>query len=146
MTRPVILTAMLSTLLAGASASADDSSLPWSDEVGQWFLTPFVGETFVDDDRLLDDDIHYGVALGRHLNEKWSAQLSLYGGDFGADRTPAETPSWPASFDGSINGGSFDLMRVFAEVEKTAKMIQSEEAAPPKDKRQEVAPEAQPKQ
>ena len=36
---------------------------------------PFVGETFVDDDRLLDDDLHYGVAFGKHLNEDWSAQL-----------------------------------------------------------------------
>ncbi len=43
-----------------------------------------------------------------------------------------------------ILGGN--LMRVFAEVEKTAKMIQAEEAAPPKDKRREVAPDAPPKQ
>ena len=43
-----------------------------------------------------------------------------------------------------ILGGN--LMRVFAEVEKTAKVIQAEEAAPPRDKRQEVAPEAPPKQ
>ena len=40
-----------------------------------------------------------------------------------------------------ILGGN--LMRVFTEVEKTAKMIQAEDAAPPKDKRQEVAPDAQ---
>ena len=39
-----------------------------------------------------------------------------------------------------ILGGN--LMRVFTEVEKTAKQIQAEEAAPPKDKRQEVAPDA----
>ncbi len=43
-----------------------------------------------------------------------------------------------------ILGGN--LMRVFGEVEKTAKMIQAEEAAPPKDTRHEIAPEAQPKQ
>ena len=36
-------------------------------------------------------------------------------------------------------------MRVFGEVEKTAKVIQAEEAANP-DKRPEVAPDAQPKQ
>jgi membrane dipeptidase len=39
-----------------------------------------------------------------------------------------------------ILGGN--LMRVFAEVEKTAKMIQAEEAAPPKDMRHELAPDA----
>ena len=39
-----------------------------------------------------------------------------------------------------ILGGN--LMRVFGEVEKTAKQIQAEEAAPPKDKRQVVAPES----
>jgi membrane dipeptidase len=42
-----------------------------------------------------------------------------------------------------ILGGN--LMRVFGEVEKTAKIIQAEEAANP-DKRHEVAPDAQPKQ
>ncbi len=39
-----------------------------------------------------------------------------------------------------ILGGN--LMRVFAEVEKTAKVIQAEEAAPPKDMRHELAPDA----
>ncbi len=39
-----------------------------------------------------------------------------------------------------ILGGN--LMRVFAEVEKTAKLIQAEEAAPSKDKRNEIAPDA----
>ena len=39
-----------------------------------------------------------------------------------------------------ILGGN--LMRVFAEVEKTAKMIQAEDAAPPKDQRRELAPDA----
>ena len=41
-----------------------------------------------------------------------------------------------------ILGGN--LMRVFSEVEKTAKTIQAEAAVPPKDKRQEVAPDAAP--
>ena len=43
-----------------------------------------------------------------------------------------------------ILGGN--LMRVFADVEKTAKMIQAEEAAGSKDTRREVAPEAPSKQ
>jgi OOP family OmpA-OmpF porin len=112
--RSLVIATAAVCALSGGAARADDASLPWSDEVGQWFLMPYVGETFVDDDRLLDDDLHYGLALGKHLSEDWSLQLNLYGGEFDADRSPAETPSWPASFDGSINGGSFDLMRVFA--------------------------------
>ncbi len=43
-----------------------------------------------------------------------------------------------------ILGGN--LMRVFAEVEKTAKQIQAEDAAPPTDKRREIAPDAPSKQ
>jgi membrane dipeptidase len=42
-----------------------------------------------------------------------------------------------------ILGGN--LMRVFSEVEKTAKQIQAEDATGNKDKRPEIAPEAAPK-
>ena len=49
----LLLSAVGAALLAGAPARAD-SSLPWNDEVGQWFVAPFVGMTFVDDDRLLE--------------------------------------------------------------------------------------------
>jgi membrane dipeptidase len=43
-----------------------------------------------------------------------------------------------------ILGGNF--MRVFAEVEKTAKQIQAEESSAIKDKRREVGPDAPPNQ
>jgi hypothetical protein len=49
----VLASAIVTALLASTAARADDSSLPWNDEVGQWFVAPFVGYTFVDDDRLL---------------------------------------------------------------------------------------------
>jgi OOP family OmpA-OmpF porin len=114
MSKHAVLAIACASALISSPARADDTSYPWKDEVGQWFVMPYLGQTFVDDDRLLDDDLHYGVALGKHLNEEWSAQLNLYDGDFDADRSPAETPSWPASFEGSISGLSFDLMRVFA--------------------------------
>ena len=48
----LLLSAVGAALLAGTPARAD-STLPWNDEVGQWFVAPFVGMTFVDDDRLL---------------------------------------------------------------------------------------------
>ncbi len=108
----LLLSAIGAALLAGAPARAD-SSLPWNDEVGQWFVAPFVGMTFVDDDRLLDDDLIYGASVGKHLDERWSAQLTGYSSDFDNDGLRPEW-TWPATFDGSISGLSFDLMRVFA--------------------------------
>ena len=108
----LLLSAIGAALLAGAPARAD-SSLPWNDEVGQWFVAPFVGMTFVDDDRLLDDDLIYGASVGKHLDERWSAQLTGYSSDFDNDGLRPEW-TWPATFDGSISGVSFDLMRVFA--------------------------------
>jgi OOP family OmpA-OmpF porin len=107
----VLLSAVALAIAAAAPAKADDH--PWNDEVGQWFVAPFVGMTFVDDDRLLDDGMHWGAAVGRHLSQTWSAQISAYGGDFDNDgRKPEWT--WPASYDGTLSGASLDLMRVFA--------------------------------
>jgi len=108
----VLASAIAAALFASAAAQANDSSLPWNDEVGQWFVAPFVGYTFVDSDRLLDDDIHYGASIGKHLSKHWSLQLTAYTGDFDNDGKRPEW-TWPASFDGSLSGGSIDLMRVF---------------------------------
>ena len=109
----LLVSAVALGLGAVAPAMADDSSHPWNDEVGQWFVAPFVGHTFVDDDRLLDDGLHWGASIGKHLNEHWTAQLTGYSGDYDNDgRRPEWT--WPASFDGSMSGVSADLMRVFA--------------------------------
>ncbi len=100
-------------LLCAATARADDSSHPWNDEVGQWFVAPFVGYTWVDSNRYLDDGMHWGAALGKHLSEDWSAQIAGYTGDF--DNNGEKDPSWgwPASFDATLSGVSLDLMRVF---------------------------------
>ena len=107
----VLIAAVAMGLAAAAPAKADDH--PWNDEVGKWFVAPFVGMTFVDDDRLLDDGMHYGASIGKHLSETWSAQLTGYTGDFDNDGKKPEW-RWPATFDGSISGASLDLMRVFA--------------------------------
>ena len=109
----ILSSAVCLGMLAAGAARADDASQPWSDEVGQWFVAPFVGYTMVDSDRKLEDDIHYGASLGKHLSDKWSVQLTGYTGDFDNDGLKPEW-TWPASFDGSISGVSFDLMRVFA--------------------------------
>src|SRR5512134_1116930 len=104
----VLASAIVTALLASTAARADDSSLPWNDEVGQWYVAPFVGYAFVDDDRLLEDDILYGASVGKHLNKDWSLQLTAYTGDFDNDGLRPEW-NWPATFDGSLSGVSFDL-------------------------------------
>jgi OOP family OmpA-OmpF porin len=107
----LLLSAVALGLAASAPAGADDH--PWNDEVGQWFVAPFIGYSWLDDDRLLEDDMHWGASIGKHLSEKWSAQITAYDGDYDNDGMKPEW-TWPASFDGSISGASLDLMRVFA--------------------------------
>jgi OmpA-OmpF porin, OOP family len=109
----LLVSAVVLAFAAATPARADDSTHPWNDEVGQWFVSPFVGMSFLDDDRLLDDGLHYGASIGKHLSDKWSAQLTGYTGDFDNDGKKPEW-TWPASFDGSISGVSFDVLRVFA--------------------------------
>ena len=103
-------TAMLATAIGLAAlavmpARAADPNRPWNDEVGQWFVAPFVGYTWTDSDRHLSDDVHYGAALGKHLTDKWSMQIEGYTSDFSGDPD--------SSADATISGGSLDLMRVF---------------------------------
>jgi OOP family OmpA-OmpF porin len=107
----VLVSCVALALAAAAPAKADNH--PWDDEVGHWYVAPFVGMTFVDDERLLDDGMHWGASIGKHLSDTWSAQLTGYSGDFDNDGMKPEW-TWPASFDGSISGVSLDLLRVFA--------------------------------
>ena len=49
-------TAMLATAiglatLAAMPARAADPNRPWNDEVGQWFVAPFIGYTWTDSGR-----------------------------------------------------------------------------------------------
>ena len=109
----VLFSAIGLAMLAGAPARADDSSHPWNDEVGQWFVAPFIGYAWLDSSRLLDDNLYWGASLGKHLSEDWSAQISGYTGDY--DNNGQKDPSWnwPASFDATLSGVMLDLMRVF---------------------------------
>jgi len=111
MRKPAVLVSAVATaVLASAAAGAAE---PWDEEVGHWFVSPFVGYSWLDSERLLENDLHWGASIGKHLSEQWSAQITGYTGDYDNDgRKPEWT--WPASFDGSISGASLDLMRVFA--------------------------------
>ena len=116
-----VLASVISTaLLGGATASAEQ---PWDAEVGHWFATPFVGYAFLDSDRLLDDGVYWGGSLGKHLSEKWSAQITGYTGNYDNNGEKKPEWSWPASFDGSISGASLDLMRVFARDGKVSPYV-----------------------
>ena len=119
----VLMSAIGLAMLAGAPAQADDSSHPWNDEVGQWFVAPFIGYAWLDSNRLLDDGAYWGASLGKHLSDDWSAQITGYTGDY--DNNGQKDPSWtwPASFDATISGVSLDLMRVFSRSSKISPYV-----------------------
>jgi OOP family OmpA-OmpF porin len=106
----ILATAVGLAALASMPARAADPNRPWSDEVGQWFVAPFVGYAWTDSDRFLNDDVHYGAAIGKHLTDKWSLQLEGYTSDFNGD------PDGNA--DATLSGGAIDLMRVFGRANR----------------------------
>ena len=119
----VLASAIGLAMLSGAPAQADDSSLPWNDEVGQWFVAPFIGYAWLDSDRLLDDGAYWGASLGKHLSEDWSAQISGYTGDYDNNGQKDSSWNWPASFDATLSGVSLDLMRVFSRSNKISPYV-----------------------
>jgi OOP family OmpA-OmpF porin len=117
----ILATAVGLAALVSTPAHAADPNRPWSDEVGQWFVAPFVGYTWTDSDRLLDDDIHYGASFGKHLTDKWSLQLTAYTGDFnGQVSGNSESRSGSNVGDATLSGGSIDLMRVFGRANRVS--------------------------
>lgn len=48
-----------------------------ADEVGMWYLTPQGGYLWTDHDRGVDDDVLYGLTLGKHVSDNWSLELNL---------------------------------------------------------------------
>jgi OOP family OmpA-OmpF porin len=70
---------VLGCLLVAGTASAET---PADDNVvGHWYLAPKIGATITDHDRSVGDGVFYGLAIGKHLNEDWSAELNLLSGD-----------------------------------------------------------------
>jgi len=119
----VLLSAIGLAMLAGAPAQADDSSHPWNDEVGQWFVAPFIGYAWLDSNRLLDDGAYWGASVGKHLSEDWSAQITGYTGDYDNNGQKQSSWNWPASFDATLSGVSLDLMRVFSRDNKISPYV-----------------------
>ena len=119
----VLFSAIGLAMLAGTPAQADDSSHPWNDEVGQWFVAPFIGYAWLDSNRLLDDGAYWGASIGKHLSEDWSAQITGYTGDYDNNGQKQSSWNWPASFDATLSGVSLDLMRVFSRDSKISPYV-----------------------
>lgn len=84
--------ALLCALAAPALATADD--------VGDWYLTPQVGGILVDEDRPVQDgDWLYGLAVGKHLSQGLSMELSLTGSQIGGGAARGDLSLWSGSLD-----------------------------------------------
>ncbi len=92
---------MVSLLFAGVAYGAD---MAVNDEIGRWYIAPKLGATFTDSSRGADDDLFYGVALGKHLNDDWSAELNLVSGKHDGERNASDV---------RISAVSADVLRVF---------------------------------
>jgi OOP family OmpA-OmpF porin len=114
MKKSLLLASALSlAVLAAGPARAADTDHPWNDEVGQWFVAPFIGYTWLDSARLLDDGMYWGASLGKHLSKDWTAQITGYTGDYDNNGELKPEWKWPATFDATLSGVALDLMRVF---------------------------------
>ncbi|MFT3904791.1 MAG: OmpA family protein [Steroidobacteraceae bacterium] len=81
-------------LFATAAFAADD----------QWYLAPQIGGTFTDSERKVDDALFYGLAIGKHLNDRWALEFNALGGSHdGKSGMP----------DLDISALSVDLLRSF---------------------------------
>jgi OmpA-OmpF porin, OOP family len=77
-----------------------------ADQVGQTYLTPNAGAIFTDSDRRIDnDEIVYGVGLGRHFSKAWSGEINF----LDSDNLDFDTGSGQVSF----RSFSADALRVF---------------------------------
>jgi OmpA-OmpF porin, OOP family len=90
-------------LAASTAFGADPSG--GADEVGQFYITPELGGTFVNGgDRHADDALYYGGAVGENFSEDWSGELNAVTGKHsGTDGRP----------DLRITAISADILRVF---------------------------------
>ncbi len=81
--------------------------------VGDWYLAPQAGYTWLDNDRDAKDDKFFGLAIGKHLNDAWSLELGVTDGDF----------DLPASAELDLTSYSLDVLRVFARNSRVSPYI-----------------------
>lgn len=98
----------VSTLMVGLCSTAA------ADEVGKWYVNPNAGYLLTDDDRNVDDDLYVGFGTGRHISERWSAELNFVTGEYDSDFGGSDT---------EISAVSLDLLRVFARASRFSPFI-----------------------
>ena len=99
--------ALLGSALVASAAWAGDGTgadTVGQDTVGHWYIVPQAGVTIADGNRDVNNDAFYGLAIGKHINEDWSAELNALSGRHGG-RNGAP--------DMRITALSFDALRVF---------------------------------
>jgi OOP family OmpA-OmpF porin len=94
--RVTVTVAGLLVSILGTAAAAE--------EVGKWYFNPAIGYALLDDDRFVDDDSFVGGSTGRHISERWSAELNIFSGEFDDDFGGSEL---------DLRAVSIDLLRVF---------------------------------
>jgi OOP family OmpA-OmpF porin len=78
----------LRSAVAAVLAAVTGTAAWAGQDVGDTYVVPQVGYTWLDDDRAASDDTFLGIALGRHFSEAVSLELGVSEGtyDFGADQ------------------------------------------------------------
>jgi OmpA-OmpF porin, OOP family len=66
----------------GCAVAAVSGTAAGADEGGKWYVNPVYGYTYVDQARLVDDDWHWGLGIGKHVSEMWSLELNGAFGSF----------------------------------------------------------------
>ena len=90
--------------LAVTSALAAHAASAGEQRVGHTYFVPQVGYTWLDNDRVADDDVIGAFAIGRHFSEALSLELGISGGEFD---NPARTGL-------DLRSYSLDALHIFA--------------------------------
>lgn len=72
MNRKLVAAAAATALLLGGTAMA-------SEKPGQWYVTPMASAIWVDNDRLVDDDIGAALSVGRAISDNVNMELHGFG-------------------------------------------------------------------
>jgi len=91
MKRKIVAAAAATALLLGSTAMA-------AEKPGQWYVTPMASAIWVDDERLVDDDIGAALSVGRALTD--DVNLELHGFNYALENG-RELDYWGVGADAS---------------------------------------------
>lgn len=69
-TGTLVIGACVASFAAGTASAADAKS--------SWYVTPSIYSLWLDDERLADDDIGFGLGFGRTINADWDVELNTF--------------------------------------------------------------------